>query len=63
MNGYMRRDRQVSSAMLQSLQYDWLYVNQTICLYMTTTPFPIINSPYRWVCRCCNINDDSNRVD
>ena len=26
MNGYMRRDRQVSSAMLQSLQYDWLYI-------------------------------------
>ena len=46
---------------LQVCRYDRLYVNQTLCLYMTTTSS--INSPYCWVCRCCNIKYGSNCVD
>ena len=57
----MRRDAGYPQLILQVCRYDWLYVNQTLCLYMTTTLF--INSPYRRVCWCCNINDDSNLVD
>ena len=55
-----RRDVGYPQLILQVCRYDRLYVNQTLCLYMTTTLF--INSPYhtRW---CYNINDDSNLVD